>query len=254
MSPMFRLLLVGRGGRAGGFVPRDGDPHPDALTIEAAIIGLRRFREKEISGSCGLADDVAGLEVDELAAVHHALRNIVDLVLVHARAGSRPYAGEEQPSVEPVLTDNGRPSVMVPALIDAGGVMYETCVATRALRSGLYAPGAFCPLRYEPDPQSIVRDRADYAVWRAALRLLAEELHDKLETIAILSPSAPEHPWLGERDSGKPTILQDLSAVYTRQEAERAAAERRQAKRRSRPAKSGPARRNPEPSRGVAKA
>ena len=130
---------------------------------------------------------------------------------------------------------------------------YETEVPSQATRGGSYHEGAFCPLVYEPDPQSIVAERAEYAIWHAALRILAEELSGQLATIAVLPPSAPERPWLGERDSGKPTILQDLSAVFTRQEADRAAAERRHAKRRSLPAKSGSARRITEPARGVAK-
>ena len=102
MSPMFRLLLVGRGGRGGGFVPMGGPPHPDALTIEAAILGLRRFAELEIRGSCGLIADI-GIEVDELGAVRHALNTIVELVTIHAKTGRRPSSGLDQPSRSPSM-------------------------------------------------------------------------------------------------------------------------------------------------------
>ncbi len=37
-----------------------------------------------------------------------------------------------------------------------------------------------------PEPQSIVAARAEYSVWHAGLRILAEELRGKLQTIAIL--------------------------------------------------------------------
>jgi hypothetical protein len=251
MSPMFRLLLVGRGGRGGGFVPMGGPPHPDVLTIEAAILGLRRFADLEISGSCGLLGDM-GLEADELGAVRHALNTIVELVITHAKIRRRPPAGIDQPEPKPLYAPNGRPSVMMKAVIeDLGGMPYETEVSTQATRAGSYREGSFCPLVYEPDPQSIVAERAEYAVWHAALRILAEGLSGRLETIAVLPPSAPERPWLGERDSGKPAILQDLSAVFTRHEAERAAIERRQGKRRARPA-TGTARRGPETQRSAA--
>ncbi len=254
MSPMFRLLLVGRGGRGSGYVPMGGPPHRDALTIEAAILGLRRFTAVEIAGRCGLVDEI-GLEVDELGAVRHALSTIVELVVIHAKTGRRPPAGLEQPEPKPSYAPNGRPRVLIRTVIeDMGGMPYETEVASPATRGGSYRDGSFCPLVYEPDPQTIVAERAEYAVWHAALRILAEELRGKLDSISILPPSAPERPWLGERDSGKPAVLQDLSAIFTRQEADRAATERRQGKRRSRPATSSPARRIPEPLRGAAKA
>jgi hypothetical protein len=175
MSPMIRLLLVGRGGRDSGYVPMGGPPHRDALTIQAAILGLRRFAAVEISGRCGLVDEI-GPEIDELGAVRHALSTIVELVVIHAKTGRRPAAGLEQPEPKPSYTPNGRPRVLTRTVIeDMGGMPYATEV-------------------------------------------------------------------------------QDLSAIFTRQEAERAAAERRQGRRRSRPVSSNPARRIPEPLRGAAKA
>jgi hypothetical protein len=68
--------------------------------------------------------------------------------------------------------------------------------------------GSYCPLAWEPKPEEIVRDRAEYAVWRAALDVLAHELAGgALASIAVLTASAPWRPWAGEVDLGKPPAL-----------------------------------------------
>ena len=35
----------------------------------------------------------------------------------------------------------------------------------KASRKGVYPTGAHCPLRWLPDPASVVRERAEYLAW-----------------------------------------------------------------------------------------
>lgn len=60
-------------------------------------------------------------------------------------------------------------------------------------------------------------------------------LTGKLATIAVLAPSAPQRPWAGDREAGKPArIFEDLRGrVYQTPQRERAAAARRLGTRRA---------------------
>ena len=67
--------------------------------------------------------------------------------------------------------------------------------------------GAFCRIEYEPDPQIVINDRADYCAWRISLEALAEALSGRLETITALAPAAALFSWTGELDGDRPRDL-----------------------------------------------
>jgi hypothetical protein len=89
---------------------------------------------------------------------------------------------------------------------------YENENPVKAIRRDLYPPGSFCRIEFEPDPQLIVNDRADYCAWRLALDALAEALHGRLERITALPPAAALFPWTGEQDGDRPRGLFSLGA------------------------------------------
>jgi hypothetical protein len=205
ISPMFTKGFAQGSSRAVG-----GEPHPDALVIEAAIAkvaaaGLGQFAAGELEAA--IAPDI-GVPVDAAGAIAAARANTANLVLVHGRLGSRP-GGAEAFAVRPRLAANGKPGVwrierlMVPGLEEARD--YETPV--KPIRKDVYPPGSYCRIEFEPNPQLVVNDRADYLAWRLALDALAEALSGKLQTITALAPAAALLPWTGEADGYRPSDL-----------------------------------------------
>ena len=201
ISPMF----------ARGFVPRapagrGGDPHPDALIVEAEISAISErlaglAPPEELVFGIGLAVDVAG-------AWAAAVANVGNLTLVHGRLRKRPVAGDGRFEVRPKLAPNGKPGVWrIERLTDPLGGERDYENPVQAVRRGLYPPGAFCRVEYEPDPQIVINDRADYCAWRIGLEALAEALSGRLETITALAPAAALFPWTGELDGDRPRDL-----------------------------------------------
>lgn len=76
VSPMFSLIALGTvidsGGREPGFPAALGEPHPDAVTIEAAVQALARFAGNHSIEGVDLAPDF-GLAVDQERALRHAV-------------------------------------------------------------------------------------------------------------------------------------------------------------------------------------
>jgi hypothetical protein len=243
ISPMFRIAAFGgpidNWSREPGFPAAVGDPHPDALLIEAAVARLERFHNHRFSGPLGLADDLEGFSVDEQAAVRHALPGMIGLVMVHAKLRNRP-PWETQPTPRPVLADNHAPVVLRMESVQVedrmGTRSEERPVRCKAVRGGkvpFYPQGAYSPLKWEPGPAAIVRERAEYAVWWAALDALAADLSGQLSTISVIAPSAPRRPWTGERELGKPSrVLESTTRTYARHEVAQTAADRLQRRRR----------------------
>lgn len=99
------------------------------------------------------------------------------LVTMHAIKGTRPDWVEDAPEPTMVISNNGQPMVV-----------------GKAEGRNRYPLGAYCPLRYEPSPVSIIQSRADYAAWHHGLVTLAERLH--LTKWTPLPPKASPTPWL----------------------------------------------------------
>ncbi len=197
MSPMFAPGLA----RAGG--GRGDPPHADALIVEEALQRLRLGPEWAPDRRYIAAD--LGFALDVEAAIAAAFANARNLVLVHGRLGSRPSVTSEPCRPQPRLAPNGKPGVWRKERWREYGfgdrpAERELEVACAVTRKGVYPEGAYGGLVYEPDPQAIVNERAEYAAWRLALCWLATELEGALETRAALAPRAAARPWLSERD------------------------------------------------------
>jgi hypothetical protein len=215
ISPMFA------GGFSTGRTPVSNTPDdPDALKVEAAI-GMLPQRMTAYTAPDELALDI-GSDVDLVGAFAAPLANVANIVLTHGRLGNRPAIGFEIPIPTPKLAPNGKPGVwQLQCSIERtiGGDHVERLfeAPVQGARRGVYPSGSFCILEYEPSPQSIINDRAEYLAWRLALGELAELLSGRLERIAALPPAAALAPWLGDRDGDKPRDLFGLGAerIYT---------------------------------------
>jgi hypothetical protein len=117
-----------------------------------------------------------------------------------------------------------------------GAISYREPVASPHIRKDLYREGTYCPLVYRPAPGGIVAARAEYAAWRCALELLAEQLAGTLASIAPLPPAAPWRPWAGEgeRHGRSPQLFAGLrDEPYRRETRKQAGLRREEGKRRS---------------------
>lgn len=219
VSPMFRLAQYGARidcwHKEPGFPAIMGDPHPDALKVEAAVESLARFAEMPIEDGLDLAPDLAAFGLDEHAAMRHALRQVVSTVVAFAKLRKRPYWHDRTYPMS-MHTDGGRPrcyrwATMVDDTVTGGEVEYESLVPVEPVR-GVYPAGSHSPIRFDPDPKGMVGERAEYAAWWAALELLAADLSARLDTIAVLPPAAAQRPWINPAEAPKPVrIFADLS-------------------------------------------
>lgn len=210
VCPMFKHADLGTRvenfSREPGMPAALGDPHPDALAVEAAVTDLARFAEHRFSGSLGLLTYLPQ-DLDEHAAIAAAMEQVVGTVQVHARLGSRPtFASSPIPAA--LVGSNGKPIIYIlrtEMRAGADGIMRPKLIEerTNAVAKDRYPKGAYCPLHWD-DVGAILRERAAYAAWWAAIDLLAHELAGKLDTIAVLAPAAAQRPWAGDVDQAKP--------------------------------------------------
>ena len=253
ISPMFRPGFGGGTSRQ-----RGGEPDSDALIVEAAILALPP-RIVGLEPPAALAEGIGLLPIDVAGAFAAAISNIVNIVLAYGRLGKRPALGDDPPAVRPRLAANGKPGVWImrrelEPTLDGAGVERALEQPVKAIRKDVYAPGSFCRIDYDPDPQLIVNDRAEYLAWRLALEGLAAALSGALETIEPMAPAAALMPWLREADAAKPPDLfrPGADGVHGLQEAAAMAGERTRAARR--PVRPGERRsgRQARPARGTA--
>ncbi|WP_131116655.1 hypothetical protein [Lichenihabitans psoromatis] len=251
VSPMFRICDLGvrvdDWSREPGLPAALGECHPDALKVEAAVNALARFHDEPISGPLDLAPDFVTTAQDEAQAMRRGFERIEVTIGIMARmpaARCRPF-WQSRPTQSRVTQPNGKPVVLrwetqfVPVWPE--GELAQDVLVPVAPSGQHYPQGAYCPLKYDQEPKSILEERAEYLAWWAGLNALAGDLFEVLESIAVLPPSAAQKPWLGETDAGKPPrIFADLSArMYRKDDRETAAAHRALGMRRLSPARRG---------------
>ncbi|WP_375455744.1 hypothetical protein [uncultured Methylobacterium sp.] len=209
ISPMFAICALGgrveNFSREPGFPAAMGEPHPDALIIEAAVEELKAFAAHRFEGELGLLTHLpAGL--DEHAAMARSMGQLFDLVRIKARLGGRPtFARTPEPAA--IVGRAGKPIIYV--------MRHGTEQICGAEGKDRYPSGAYCAIQWE-DPKAILIERADYAAWWAAIDLLAHRLSGRLAGISVLPPAAAQRPWAGEVDAGKPRRLLDAPASRAR--------------------------------------
>jgi hypothetical protein len=270
VSPSFREATAG--GPSGGYADgwsRDpgfpqalGEPHPDAITMEAAVKGLAAWAGHGFGPdptAAGLMHGIDHMAVDHVQAGMEAVAAMAGIISVHARAATRPRSSRKLPEPFPDKGNNGKPKVLIEEtfveMVDRKGVYYEPvsnpppgaitftkAVPSPPIRAGLYRQGAYCPLIYRPSPAGVVAERAEYAAWRMGLEILAGELEGRLSAIAVLTPAAAWRPWCFDRGSAgqgemhgrPPDLFKALrDEPYRRETREQAAAKRSAAQRRS---------------------
>lgn len=217
-SPLLRIVTLGTPidawARKPGFPVALGDPHPDALKIEAAVARL---------GGADLAHNPAeyGAELAGLVPEYDrygkaALQRVAECVVIRAKLADRPNLGEAPTPSACTSPVNGKIAVRrLSPRQDAAPA--STDLPTKAIRKDVYAPGAYCGLQWSPDPKEVLRDRAEYLVWWLALAWLTGELQD-LESRTIAGPAAPRRPWAEPKQHRAPVVLPDLQE-QTRQPA-----------------------------------
>ena len=265
-----------------GFPQALGEPHPDAITMEAAVKGLAAWAGHGFGpnpAAAGLMHGIDHMAVHHVEAGMDAVAAMAGIVSVNARAATRPRWSRKLPEPFPDNGPNGKPRVLIEEtfveMVDRKGVYYEPvsnpppgaitftkAVPSPPIRAGLYRQGAYCPLLYRPSPAGVVAERAEYAAWRMGLEILAGELEGRLSAIAVLTPAAPWRPWAGEGEAhGRvPELFKALrDEPYRRETREQVAARRRAAQRRSlqvraeetRPVTRAPARRRDDGTNGA---
>lgn len=215
ISPMFAGGF-GSGG-AGPMAP----PDPDALIVEAAIGELAAAMSNfaappELANGFGFALDFAGAFAAAISALQGSM-------LTHGRRGNRPAPGMEVPKSQPKMAANGKPGVWqiqceIEATASGGSVerLFEAPVSRTG--RGAYPLGSFGVIDWDPDPQLVVNERAEYLAWRLGLDELCVSLHGRMASMTAISPAAAMAPWLGQKDGDKPFDLFGSGAerVYSR--------------------------------------
>jgi hypothetical protein len=178
--------------------PFDG-PHPDALLLLQAAKDIDVVALMNKAAVPALDYDLAGFGHDVESIVGVCATRASEIVLVNALRGSRPLWGSEcRP--EPVRNTHGQVEVLrtdwqiVPGAFRNYEVPWE--VPCPPAKGGRYMSGAFCRLRWVPDPTLILRERAEYLIWWCALKSIATHYRRKLTWFLLVGPRVPQMPWL----------------------------------------------------------
>lgn len=195
-----------------------GEPHPDALIVEAAVLGLARYADHRFAGDLGLTTSLPpGL--DDVAAMTRAMGQLVATVQVFARLGKRPtFAKSLEPSA--VVGRNGKVCVFrVRTEMRAGrdGITRPHLIEEQVSAQGKdrYPSGAYCSIEWD-DSTDVLNERAQYAAWWAGLDLLAHELRGQLASIGVLDIAAQQRPWAGDVAIEAPRRVLDAPASRAR--------------------------------------
>jgi hypothetical protein len=209
-----------------------GDPSPDALVIESELLLLGQEIKRADAGLGQQPLDLSPYEIGHglgpsvrvdpiIAKVRRDVveriitlvrREAVSWLLTCAVKGGRPDHGGPA-ECESVKGTRGQVTLWLTVSAQAGAGpdgepwFITTDQKTTPASGGVYRKGTFCKLHWVRDIDSVAEDRARYAVWHAALALLASRLKG-LATLAVGPPAAPATPWISEPTP--PTVLKSL--------------------------------------------
>lgn len=193
-----------------GFPAIMGEPHPDARVIARHVRDLKDSYIDWHSSKDAIMGDLVALAPESGWSILVAALRTQALVTMHASMGTRPDWTSEQPVPHRVLGPNGKPVVQH---VDGGKQVIEG-----RLKSRHYGPGSRCPVRWEPEPQSIALGRAEYAAWRSGLAALVVSLKDCLSEHEALLPRAAIDPWNNGAEP-QSRVLQSANVVENRVQA-----------------------------------
>jgi hypothetical protein len=183
-----------------------GDPHPDAITIEAHLEVLSENLQLAAAGSAVCPLDLAAYPV-QIKLRGKADLGVLTSTAMHATPkwlvssaiqGMGPDVGCVE--VEPVKSTNGKitlwRTVHTPCGEGADGKPWFTSHDEIATSKGdTRDTGLFCKLSYTHTPVEVLEEQLRYAFWHAALVYLVPALQF-LTSIEVLPPKAPIAPWL----------------------------------------------------------
>lgn len=186
-----------------------GEPHADAVLLEAAVAKLPdvaldwqseagmilgdllalvepRHLEGAPAPSPGRVTNISWGNFQQTQQVQPARQVILvrtlrpaALVTAHAYLGTRPDWHTDPPRPQSVPSTRGH-----------GPKIVGECKARN-----WYTTGSYCPLVWEPSAIEVAEARADYLAWWRGLVRLVKLLRGQLTRFAPLMPAAPEMPW-----------------------------------------------------------
>lgn len=201
--------------------PTEGEPHPDALAVYAAVNALDTLSLDLPDGWNPIPEiDGQGVETDRVLAaarfgIVHARRSPSQIVQKHAILGGSPDWQGEIPKVKPVCNADGQPiwfMMRVNSTLSEGGNAVEFKSETPdGWNRNTKAPkaGAYQKFRFDPDPTPVIIARGEYQIWCSCLSVLVEELAEKLEKWEVTGPARAACPWEGDA-MPEARILRDL--------------------------------------------
>ncbi len=216
-----------------GLVPdgTDGEPCADAVAIHEAVerLGALVFDLPEgwdplgdmggagafgAEGHGAVAQALASLTLVDAAGHTVLRRSPARLVIRHAILGGAPEWEGERPERKVVSGANGKPRWFrrVRQVSDGafGPAACEVEMDGYDLKRHRPHPDAYQKFFLDPDLAPVVRARAEYEIWHAALGHLEAELADSLSARALLPWSRPARPWEGEGEAPAARLLPSL--------------------------------------------
>lgn len=211
MHAMWRAGIFGgpidNWSREPGMPPAMGEPHPDALTIEAQFENLGIALELAANGSAPCPLDLSPYPIDTKLAGKANLDVLISTALLANRSwlatsaihGKCPSV-EGGPECEPQKSENGKitlwRTIQSPCGESADGTKLFTTYDTVATSKGDERDrGLFAKLVWTRSGVDVVEEQLRYAVWHAALVYLVPALQF-LTSLEVLPPEAPPAPWI----------------------------------------------------------
>ncbi|MCJ2092262.1 hypothetical protein MKK67_07105 [Methylobacterium sp. J-072] len=191
-----------------------GDPHPDAITIEAHLQVLGETLQLAAAGSAACPLDLsaypiqtelrgkANLEVLISAALHATPAWLMTCAI----RGSRPDVGGGI-EVEAVKSDNGKitlwRTITTPCGEGPDGKPWFASHDEIATSKGdARDTGLFCKLKFTRTGAEVVEEQLRYAFWHAALAYLVPALQF-LTSIEVLPPKSSAAPWIEPQEEDR---------------------------------------------------
>ncbi|MCJ2086961.1 hypothetical protein MKK88_13315 [Methylobacterium sp. E-005] len=209
-DPVWRMVAMGgpvdNWSREPGMPPAMGDPHPDAITIEAHLQVLSETMKRAAVGSASCPLDLSPYPVQVDLRGKASLDVMISAVLdatpswLVTGAIRRPPEVGGGIEVEPAMSDNGKitlwRTIHKPCGEGPDGKPWFTSHDEIATSKGdARDTGLFCKLNYTRTGTEVVEEQLRYAYWHAALVYLVPALQF-LTSIEVLSPKAPIAPWI----------------------------------------------------------
>jgi hypothetical protein len=202
--------LIDKSPNAFGVIPgfiEDGDPHPDALLVGAAVRGLAqvRFEIPKEWAPFPEFDDPHGLIAREVERVVSEVvikgdrlngRHLVALVTGAAILGRGPDWECEQPTFR-MVSAAGKPLWFVKKTQKDGfGRVYEFEVDGYDRKRSRPVSGAYRKYEISTMMRGAILSRLDWQLWRHALECLGNDLAGRLSAHDVAAFYADRRPWV----------------------------------------------------------